>query len=230
MKKPIVLINFKAYENSFGKKAVEMAKVIEGVSKDYSVDVIISVPATEIYRIAQEVSIPVYAEHVDAVDLGARTGAITVEMIKEAGAKGSLLNHSERRIRFDEIDDAVKKLRREGLESVVCVDRYTMVAPVGMLGPDAVLIEPPELIGTGISVSRAKPEVITKGVEEIRKTPGVELIAGAGISTGEDVYTAIKLGASGIGVASAVMKAKDPRKVVEDFVKSALRAIEEKGR
>ncbi len=230
MKTPIILINFKAYDNSFGRRALELAKEIEEVSREYSVEIIISVPATEIYRVAQEVSIPVYAEHVDPVDLGARTGSVTVEMIKDAGAKGSLLNHSERRIRFDEIDDAVKKLKREGLESVVCVDRYNMVAPVGMLGPNAVLIEPPELIGTGISVSRAKPEVITKGVEEVRKVPGVELVAGAGISTGDDVYTAIKLGASGIGVASAVMKAKEPKKVVEEFVKSAIRAMEERKR
>ncbi|AWR95164.1 triose-phosphate isomerase [Acidianus brierleyi] len=228
MKKPIILINFKAYENSFGEKGIQMAKIIEKVSREYSTDIIISVPATMIYKIAQEVSIPVFAQHVDSVSLGARTGHTTVEMIKDAGAKGSLLNHSEKRIRLDEIDDAIKKLNKEGLESVVCVDRYSIVAPIGMLGPNSILIEPPELIGSGISVSKAKPEVITKGVEEINKVKGVDLIAGAGISSGDDVYTAIKLGAAGIGVASAVMKSPNPEQVVEDFVKSAIKAMSEK--
>lgn len=56
----------------------------------------------------------------------------------------------------------------------------------------------------------------------MKEFPKVLLIAGAGITNGEDVSTALKLGAAGIGVASAVMKAKEPCKVVEEFVKSSL--------
>jgi len=173
----------------------------------------------------QEVDLPIYAEHVDPVPLGAYTGAVLPEMIKDADAKGTLINHSERRLRADEIDDVLKRTRKLGLSSILCVDRYELVYPFSLLRPDAILIEPPELIGTGISVSKAKPEVITKAVDEIRKSEGIYLIAGAGITTGEDVYKALKLGAHGIGVASAVMKAKEPEKVVEDFITSALKAI-----
>ncbi|AWR97383.1 triose-phosphate isomerase [Acidianus sulfidivorans JP7] len=225
MKKPIIIINFKAYDNAFGKKGIDIAKRIEKISIEYSTEVILSVPATMIPVLANEVTLPIYAQHIDSVDLGAHTGSITAEMIKEAGAKGSLLNHSEKRIRLDQIHDSLIKMKKLGLESVVCVDRYELVNPIGLLQPNAILIEPPELIGSGISVSKAKPEVITNAVDEIKKTPGIYLIAGAGISSGEDVYTAIKLGSAGIGVASAVMKAKEPEKVVEDFIKGALRAI-----
>lgn len=225
MKKPIILINFKAYENSFGKKAVDLSKRIEKISLEYSTEVILAVPATMIPVLSQEVSLPIYAQHVDGVELGAHTGAITPEMIKEAGAKGSLLNHSEKRIRIDEIHDALVRMKKLNLESVVCVDRYEFVYPLALLKPTAILIEPPELIGTGISVSKAKPEVITNAVREINKVEGVYLIAGAGISNGDDVYTAIKLGSAGIGVASAVMKAKEPEKVVEEFIKSAIKAV-----
>lgn len=228
MKKPIILINFKAYENSFGKKGIEIAKKIERVAMEYSTEVILSVPATMIPILSQEVSLPIYAQHVDPYPLGAYTGSILPEMIKEAGAKGTLLNHSEKRIRIDEIHDALVRLNKLGLESVVCADRYELVVPFALLKPTAILIEPPELIGTGISVSRARPEVITNAVKEISKVPGVFLIAGAGISTGEDVYTAIKLGADGIGVASAVMKAKEPEKVVEEFIKSGIKAMDER--
>ncbi|WP_338604182.1 triose-phosphate isomerase [Sulfolobus tengchongensis] len=225
MKPPIIIINFKAYENSFGNSALELSKKIEKLSKEYSVEIILSVPATMIYRISNEVDLPIYAQHVDAVPLGAHTGAVLPEMIKDAGAKGTLINHSEKRLRADEIDDIIKRLKALNLESILCVDRYELVYPFSLLRPNAILIEPPELIGTGISVSKAKPEVITRAVDEIRKTNGVYLIAGAGITSGEDVYKAIKLGAQGIGVASAVMKAKEPEKVVEDFIINALKAM-----
>ena len=226
MKVPQVLINFKAYENSYGKQAIELAKGLEKISREYGVEITVSVPATMISRIAEAVSIPVYAQHVDPYSHGAHTGSVIPEMVKEAGAKGTLVNHSERRIRLDEIAEILDRAKKLGLETVVCVDRYELVAPVGMLGPTAVLIEPPELIGTGIAVSKAKPEVITNAVKEIKKTPGVLLLAGAGITSGEDVEVAIKLGSDGIGVASAVMKAKDPLKVAEDLVKGALRGME----
>lgn len=225
MKKPIILINFKAYENSFGKKAIDLSKKIEKISIEHSTEIILAVPAVMIPILSQEVSLPIYAQHVDGVELGAHTGAITPEMIKEAGAKGSLLNHSEKRLRIDEIHNALSRMKKLNLESVVCADRYELVYPLALLQPTAVLIEPPELIGTGISVSKAKPEVITDAVKEINKVQDVYLIAGAGISNGDDVYTAIKLGSAGIGVASAVMKAKEPEKLVGEFIKSAIKAV-----
>jgi triosephosphate isomerase len=228
MKPPIILINYKAYENSYGQRGIEISKKIEKVSKDYNVPVIISVPATMIYRLSQETDLIIYAQHVDGLEHGARTGAILPEMIKDAGAKGSLLNHSEKRIRLDEIHDAIIRMKKLGLESVVCVDRYELVHSMAVLNPDAILIEPPELIGSGKAVSKERPEVITRAVDEIKKTPGVYLIAGAGITSGEDVYKAIELGADGIGVASAVMKAKEPEKVVESFIQNALRALEKR--
>jgi len=228
MKPPIILINYKAYENSYGEKGMEISKKIEKVSKEYGVPIIVSVPATMIYRLGKETELIVYAQHVDGLDHGAKTGSILPEMVKDAGGKGSLLNHSEKRVRLDEIHDAIIRMRRLGLESVVCVDRYELVHSMGILNPDAILIEPPELIGSGVAVSKAKPEVITRAVDEIRKVKGVYLIAGAGITSGEDVYKAIELGADGIGVASAVMKAKDPEKVVSDFVSQALKAIDKR--
>jgi len=228
MRPPIIIVNYKVYENAFGRVAIEIAKNIEKVSKEYGVEVILAVPATMISRISSEVEIPVYAQHVDSNPLGAYTGSIPPELIKEAGAKGSLINHSEKRILISEVPKILQRMRELGLESVVCVDDYSLVHPIGLMQPTAILIEPPELIGTGRAVSRVKPEVITRAVEEVRKVKGVYLIAGAGITTEEDVYISIKLGADGVGAASAVMKAKEPYKVVESFIKGALKALSEK--
>ncbi|BFH72433.1 triose-phosphate isomerase [Sulfurisphaera javensis] len=228
MKPPIILINYKAYENSYGEKAIEISKKIEKISKNYGIPIIISVPATMIYKLSQEVELIIYAQHVDSVRHGAHTGSILPEMIKDSGAKGSLLNHSEKKIRLDEIHEALTRMKNLGLESVVCIDSYELVHPLALLKPDAILIEPPELIGSGRAVSKERPEVITKAVDEVKKVPGVYLLAGAGITTGEDVYKAIQLGADGIGVASAVMKAENPEKVVEDFVANAIKAIDKR--
>jgi len=228
MKPPIILINYKAYEDSYGEKGIDISKKIEKVSKEYNVPIIISVPATMIYRLSQVVDLPIFAQHVDSVKHGAHTGSILPEMIKDSNAKGSLLNHSEKKIRLDEIHEAVTRLRDLKMESVVCIESYKLVHPIALLKPDAVLIEPPELIGSGKAVSKEKPEVITRAVDEIKKVEGVYLLAGAGITTGEDVYKSIILGADGIGVASAVMKAEKPEKVVEDYVVNALKAIDER--
>ncbi|TRM85614.1 triose-phosphate isomerase, partial [Sulfolobus sp. E3] len=120
MKLPIILINYKVYDNSYGNKAIELGKKIEKISKDHSVEVILSVPSTMIYRMSQEIDLPIYAQHVDSNSLGAFTGTIPPELIKDAGAKGTLLNHSEKRMRADEIDDVLKRLKNLGLESVLC--------------------------------------------------------------------------------------------------------------
>lgn len=219
MSKKVFLLNYKAYENSYGTKAVEIAKGLDELSKKYpEVEIIVAVPATVIESVSKSVkNIKVYAQHVDPVGNGAYTGHISAFMIKEAGAKGSMLNHSEKRIRLDELASSIKALSELGLESVACVDRHELVAPAAMLSPTYVLVEPPELIGTGISVSRAKPEVITNSVKEISKVGG-KLLVGAGISNKEDSRRSVELGADGVGLASAVMKAKDPIEKAEEII------------
>jgi triosephosphate isomerase len=48
----------------------------------------------------------------------------------------------------------------------------------------------------------------------------VRILCGAGISTGEDVYAALKLGSEGVLVASGVVKAPKPEDVLFDFCKA----------
>ncbi|MEM1805090.1 MAG: triose-phosphate isomerase, partial [Nanopusillaceae archaeon] len=94
--------------------------------------------------------------------------------------------------------------------SVVCVTNDKLARTIAYLDPDYIAIEPPELIGTGISVSKAKPEIIINSVKSIREINNkVKILVGAGISNGEDVKKAIELGVNGVLVSSAVTKAKD---------------------
>ena len=80
-------------------------------------------------------------------------------------------------------------------------------------------VEPPELIGRGIPVSKADPGVVTGSVEAVKKIePGVGILCGAGISRGEDLGAALELGSVGVLLASGIIKAKDQKKALEDLL------------
>ncbi|MCS7110661.1 MAG: triose-phosphate isomerase [Ignisphaera sp.] len=229
MKTPVLAINYKTYNTSFGSKAIEIAKAAERAAREYGVEVIVIPPATEIRKLVESVSIPVYAQHADPYEFGAYTGWLPIVALKDLGVRGLLINHSEHRLRLDEIATLVEKAKKYDLETLVCADTPIAAAAVSVIKPTAIAVEPPELIGTGIAVSKAKPEVITGTVERVRGVNReVILLTGAGISTADDVEAAIRLGTVGVLVASAIMKAQNPEKVIMDMASAAARVY--KGR
>jgi triosephosphate isomerase len=60
-------------------------------------------------------------------------------------------------------------------------------------------------------------------VKEVSRGDGVHVLCGAGVTTGDDVAAALRLGADGILVASGIVKAKDPEAVLKDFALNATR-------
>jgi triosephosphate isomerase len=146
---------------------------------------------------------------------------VLADSVKEAGAKGTLINHSERQLKLSDIDEIVEITREKGLVSVVCANNPNISVAAATLKPDIIAIEPPELIGTGIPVSKAKPEVVTNTIKRVRKVNSeVAILCGAGISRGEDVAVALKLGTQGVLVASGIVKAKDPYKILREFAEA----------
>jgi triosephosphate isomerase len=232
--KPILAINFKAYyPQSFGIYALNIAKAAVKVKEELSdVEIILAPPFTELYRVIREVEgsgVKVFAQHADPLEPGAITGFIPLEGLKDLGVNGVILNHSEHRLKLSEIFYLIKKAKNLGLEVLVCSDEPEIGASIALLEPDMIAIEPPELIGTGISVSKAKPEVITRSVSLIsRVNKRVKILTGAGISTGEDVYIAIRLGTIGVLVASAIVKAKDPYNIMREMAFNSIKALKEK--
>lgn len=179
----------------------------------------------DINRIANEVDIPVFAQHVDPINYGSHTGHILPQAIKEAGAIGTIINHSERRLKLTDINTAIRMASEAGLTSIVCADTPEVSAAVAALNPDVIAVEPPELIGTGIPVSKAKPEVVTNSIKLIRKVnPTVIILCGAGITKGADVKAALKLGTEGILIASGVVKAKDQYTALLDLAEAMMKA------
>ena len=220
---PLILVNFKTYLEGTGSNALRLAKIGERVSSETGVSIAVAPQLTDIRMIADQVEVQVYAQHVDAVDAGAYTGHVLAEAVKEAGAVGTLINHSERRLKLSEIDEVVRKTRSIGLLSVVCTNTAAVSAASAALAPNMVAIEPPELIGTGIAVSKARPEIVTDTVSLIKRiAPQVIVLCGAGITIGEDVKAALKLGTEGVLLASGVVRAKDQRKALMDIATAAV--------
>ena len=211
-------MNFKTYIEATGKRAIELAKVAEEVSRETGVIIIVAPQFTDIEPVSKTVDIPVFSQHIDSINAGAHTGHVLAEAVKSAGAEGSLLNHSEKRISTSDIAGIVKLCADADLQSLVCADTTQASVEIAGMLPDMLAIEPPELIGTGISISKARPELITYSLKQIRKVNrGVRVLCGAGVTTAEDVSKALELGSEGVLVASGVVKSKDARAVLQSM-------------
>jgi triosephosphate isomerase len=221
LNEPLIIVNFKTYLESTGKRAVELAKQAEHASKETGATIVVVPQFVDLAKIAETVEIPVFAQHLDPIKPGNSTGHVLAEAVKESGAVGTLINHSERQLRLIDIEATVTLARDKGLISCVCANNPATSTAVAALKPDITSIEPPELIGTGIPVSKAKPEVVTDTVKLVHQVnPKMTILCGAGISQAEDVSIALKLGTSGVLVASGIVKAKDPYSVLRAFAEA----------
>jgi triosephosphate isomerase (TIM) len=216
---PIVILNFKTYLESTGKNALKLAIASELVAEETGVNMVVAPQSPDIYSLSNEVKIPVFAQHVDAVNAGGHTGSTLVECVNEAGAVGSLINHSEQRMKLADIDVVVKKTFEKNMVSVLCTNNIETSAAAATLKPDFVAIEPPELIGSGIPVSKAEPEIVEGTVDIIHEiNPKIGVLCGAGISTGDDMKAALDLGAEGVLLASGIILAEDPKEALLNLV------------
>lgn len=218
-------MNFKTYIEATGKRGVELAKIADQVSRDSGVTIAVAPQFTDLKTVTEAVEIPVFSQHLDPIKPGAFTGHILAEAVKAAGASGTIINHSERRIRISEIEEALSLARISDLASLVCTDTPGVSAAVGSLDPDMIAIEPPDLIGTGVAVSKARPELITNSIKRIRTVnKSVDILCGAGVSTAEDVGKALELGTRGVLVSSSVVKNTNPGQLLENMTDEALRS------
>jgi triosephosphate isomerase len=217
MPPPTFIVNFKNYPEVMGEGSIRLAKAAAGLSWEVGINVVVAPPTPMLYAIASTVKIPVFAQRTELGEQGKSTGHSIPESIKAAGCAGSLLNHSESRIPIHVLGLTIERMKRLGLASCVCAETTEEAVAVAAFDPEFLAIEPPELIGTGRAVSKARPELLTGTAEALAKA-GYKgsLLCGAGIVSGEDVAAAMRLGTKGILVASSVVKAQDwPAKLRE---------------
>jgi len=218
LKTPAIVLNVKTYTESTGIKALELARLMEKISKETNVNMAIAVQDCDITRCADEVSIPVYAQHIDPIKPGSSTGWTLPEAVKSAGAIGTLINHSEHRLILADIDTCLMRAKDLGLDTLVCTNNVATSKAVSTFSPSMIAIEPPELIGGDISVTTADPGIVSNTVNAVRSiNKTVKILCGAGVKNGRDVAKAIELGADGVLLASGVVKAKNKEDVLRDL-------------
>ncbi|NIM45428.1 MAG: triose-phosphate isomerase, partial [Nitrososphaeria archaeon] len=89
---PIIIVNFKFYREASGKDALKLAKDAEAVAQETGIKIAVSPNTVDLRLVTKGVKIPIYAQHVDPVGLGAYTGHISPYYIGELGVEGTLLN------------------------------------------------------------------------------------------------------------------------------------------
>jgi triosephosphate isomerase len=215
---PVIVLNEKAYNESAGAHGLRLAQICAHIAAEQDASIVICPQQVELAKIVAAVSIPCFAQHVDAVEPGSHTGFVTLESVKQAGAAGTLVNHSEHRLKIADIAFVVSKAASLDLLTIVCTNNIAVSAAVAELKPYAVAVEPPELIGTGRSVSKVDPAIVEDTVKAVKRIDEhCVVLCGAGVTNGEDVRAAIELGADGVLLASGVVKAQDPRAVLIDL-------------
>ncbi len=216
---PVIVVNFKTYPEASGERALALSKVCEAVAKETGASIVVAPPLMDLALVARNVDIPVFAQHLDSVPSGSTTGHVTVDNAKASGAKGTLVNHSERRLKLAEIHELIDRCKTSGLASIVCTNNIAVSKASAAMEPDFVAIEPPELIGGDVSVTTANPRIVSDTVRAIMQIGNeVQVLCGAGVKNGRDVSKAIELGTQGVLLASGVVKSKDPGVTLKDLV------------
>lgn len=212
----MIVLNLKTYPASL-EKALDFVEMAKEASKESGVRIPVAVPSIHLKEAAKLYK-DAFAQHVDDNKPGAFTGSMPAESVKAAKAAGSLLNHSEKKVSFEKIKITLDRMNELKLETIICADSQEEVLKIGRLSAKYIAIEPPELIGSGISVSNAKPEVIRNTVETIATINGeMAVLCGAGIGTKEDVQKSLELGAKGVLLASAFVNSKNPKEFLRSL-------------
>jgi triosephosphate isomerase len=218
LKTPTIVLNVKTYAEATGLKALEIAQLMDRISLEIGVNMAIAVQSTDILKCTENAKIPIFAEHIDPILPGSHTGWILPEAIKEAGAVGTLINHSEHRLKLAEIDFCVTKAKELCLDHIVCTNNISTSKAAAVFSPNFIAVEPPELIGGDISVTTADPDIVSGSVESVKDIDkNVKVLCGAGVKNGKDVAKSIELGAEGVLLASGIVKAKDKESVIRDL-------------
>jgi len=212
----MIVLNLKTYDLTI-QKSLFFTDVAGEVVADTGLRIVVCPPAPYLREAAERFS-GIFAQHVDAEPPGAFTGSIPVEMLKAAKVKGSLVNHSEKKLSPERVKATVERLHSNGLESLVCAATSKEAASIAPLLPTFIAVEPPELIGSGVSVSKSRPEIVINSVKAVKDiNPKITVLCGAGVSDRHDVKKALELGSEGVLLASAFVKAKDPKAFLADL-------------
>ncbi len=224
IKPPFFEIGPKAF--IYGEEMLRLAKVIDKTAMKYDADIIVTPQYTDISLLANNTErIFVFAQHMDPLYPGRGLGSVLPEAVKAAGAVGVMLNHAEKPLSPEVLEQTIKRADEVGLGTIVCADTVEDVKNIAKMAPNIIVAEPTELIGTGTTSDSSYVTETIKTVEAIN--PDIMVLQGAGISNGQDVYNTIKLGAQATGTTSGIMKSDRPYEMVEEMIYNLRKAWDE---
>lgn len=208
--KPVFEIGLKGY--MYGSAAVRLAVEADRAAEECGVSIVFDPQYVDIPAVAAATrNIFVFSQHMDAVEIGRGSGMVLPEALKEAGAVGTMLNHSERRLTLAEISGAISRADEVGLATMVCTDSPREAAAVAQLAPNIVLAEPPALIGGDRSVASEMREFVQQTIDMVgRINPEIIIMCAAAVKTPQDVADMVSLGVGATGSTSGILKAEDP--------------------
>jgi triosephosphate isomerase len=221
---PVFEIGLKGY--CWGDEAVRLAVEADRLAAATGVSVVFNPQAVDIRAVAAATNrILVFAQHMDPVPPGRGVGAVLAEALRDAGAVGTLLNHSERPMAPGALAQAIERAREVGLFTLVFADSPAEAAEFARLGPDIVLAEPPELIATGVSAGNVMAGFVADTVAAVKAVdPAILVMSGAGVNGPADVDRMIRLGLDGTGSSSGILRAPDPVAAMQAMLEAEARA------
>ncbi|MEK7097187.1 MAG: triose-phosphate isomerase [Patescibacteria group bacterium] len=202
----MIFLSLKTYKESTGEAAIKLLSCVKKISEETEVKIISAVQPTDIYRIKKELGIEVWAQHMDPIDPGKNMGWLSPYSLKEAGATGVVINHSEHKVSDEIIKNTLEKAKQYNLKTVLIGNSVDMILKFASWQPDYLSYEREDMVGGGVSMLTQETENVKKLVSVLK----IPLMIGAGISTGQDIKTALALGAKGAILASAFTLAVDP--------------------
>jgi triosephosphate isomerase len=224
IKPPFFEIGPKAF--MYGERILKLALAADKASEKYDVRIIFTPQYTDIQMLAEAMQhLLVFAQHMDPLPVGRGLGSVLPEAVKAAGAVGVMLNHAERPMTVSDLNKAIKRADEVGLVSIVCADTIEEAEAIARFSPNIIVAEPTELIGTGQPSDRKYIMETTAAIKKVN--PEIQVLQGAGISNGQDVYNVIKAGADATGTTSGIMKAKDPEAMLDEMIRAVRMAWDE---
>src|SRR5690349_19828970 len=127
MRQPIIAGNWKMYKTV--SEAVKYVKEFRSLVKDVGdVEIVLAPPFTALHAVAEaarNTNVGISSQDLYWEREGAFTGAVSAQMVREAGAEYAIIGHSERRTLFGETDASVNRKTAAafaaGLTPIVCI-------------------------------------------------------------------------------------------------------------
>ncbi len=189
--------NWKMYKGP--REAGEFCRALRDAALPADVDVVVAPPYVSLEASVQALAgteIGVFAQNCHWESEGAFTGEVSALMLRELGAYGTLVGHSERRQYFGETDETVARRCHAALEGglnvIACVGETlaereagqtddVLRRQVGVLEADDNLViayEPVWAIGTG---KTATPEMAQEAHETIKSVLDLPVLYGGSV-------------------------------------------------